>query len=41
VKRFTVDLTAQARSGKIDPVWGAMKDRQIIDIHASSSDNPF
>jgi len=33
LKRFTVDLTAQARSGKIDPVVGRDEEiRQIIDI---------
>jgi type VI secretion system protein VasG len=33
LKRFTVDLTAQAREGKIDPVVGRDEEiRQIIDI---------
>ena len=33
LKRFTVDLTAQARNGKIDPVVGRDEEiRQIIDI---------
>ena len=43
LKRFTVDLTEQARSGKLDPIVGRDGEiRQLVDIpHAPPAEQPI